>query len=267
MAKSDKHIEETRHKDITQQAYRGTNEAVSGLGYGAIETKAGLIVGSLAGIAVGALASKRVSGAAKLVGDTLTKYANKLDPNAAKKASEHGLKDAGPITKTAVFIPRMVIRFFEWIVDVSQGSAKHMARGIENPLKRMFPKRFDTPEKTKKFMEGIVSGGTLGALGGFLFSSITGAAHGAKVASDGRKQFETAKNEIRTLRKTNQTLEGQYAALRDSHQTVVNEISEIKSGQKDVAEVPSTSINAATIDAGKRREDQTLALAEASQSI
>ena len=260
MAKSDKHIRHDPNADITEQPYRGTNEVVSGLGYGAVETKAGLLAGVPVGAVVGAIAHKGVHKVQNTITSTLDGGINRL-------AGEAG-KTRGALTETLTAIPRWTLRAAKWIVNVSEGTAKHAFESLEkaSPKSREYITKLLGKEGGKRFA-GAATGATLGALAGFVIASVTGAAHGAKVAGDGRKQFNDAKDEIRNLRKTNQHLEGQYNALRDSHQTVVDEISEIKSGQKNIAELPSTSIDAATVDAGKRREDQTLSTLPATQAL
>ena len=230
MAKSEDHIEATRHKDITEQAYRGTNEVVSGLGYGALETKAGLIAGVPLGAIAGGLASEPVVKAQESLD-------NWLSTKITKFKSNKGMKRA------IGFIPEVGLRITNWVVGLSDHTAKKMVES-------------DAGKRVTKFLggqgriKGITAGATLGALAGFIIATVTGTAHGAVVASDGRNQFNDAKDEIRKLRREKAELEGKYEALQDAHKTAISHVHEHSD------EIPDTAVDAATIEIGKRREDR-----------
>jgi hypothetical protein len=193
------------NSDIVDEPYYGTNEAISGLGYGAVETKFGIVGGVVAGAGVGALAGERVTNAEKALSNGLTKGIKALE------GSEGAMK-------FVTWLPRITLRFCNWLVGVAKNSPEHllhsMPKGTQEAITKNLGKRFDA----------ALIGAGLGALVGMVAASITGAAHGANVAYSGRVQHSRAKNEIKKLRNENQELSGKVQALQEAHSASLNEL-------------------------------------------
>ena len=203
----------TSQEDITQQHYKGPTSAVAALGEGALQTKFLMLGGFVAG-GIAALVAPKQS--AKLFG-AIRGYVN------TAIASENGfLKLAGTFGKFTLDIGKETADLVQKIGFVKNGMGRFKKERIEAVIDG-----------------AIITSGAASILGAF-----SGGTAGVASARAGKKQFETAKEEILTLR--------QKVAQQD------NEIEDLKTAQaakNGTLKVSSEEVHNSTLSAEEQSAD------------
>lgn len=198
-----------KQDDITKEPYYGTNEAISGFGYGAVETKFGMLGGAVVGAPVGYIAGTHVEKGEKAIMNGLT--------GAIEKTAE---------TKTAkdIFLTptRWVLKGTKGITNWAFETPKH----ILEALPFGWGAALKGNPKIQPKLAAMVTAAGFGALIGMVVASITGAKHGVDVVQAGRHQHKRAVDEILQLRAENTELTGKVEALEKAHEQSLEKLAE-----------------------------------------
>ena len=175
------HDKQQNDTDIAEQKHIGTHPGIAALGYGAVETKIGLIGGMVPGAILGALIGEPIVNAEAQMQKSLDAGLNKFKG----KGFINGISTAG--LKTARWVVTSSNHVADWLLDV-------MPDGLETKLRG-----------SSRFRAGV-AGTAFGAIIGFLGATILGGKHGWDEASASKKQFRTAQEEIKLLREEKDAL-------------------------------------------------------------
>ena len=175
------HDKQQNDTDIAEQKHIGTPPLVASLGYGAVETKFGLLGGALLGAPIGAF-----------IGDPVVN---------AEHSMKHGLERS---------IANLEGKgFFKGIGRFGLGAAKMLVTASEHStawLLKVMPDSIEHSLRGNKRFEAGVAGAAFGAIIGFVGATILGGKHGWDEASASKKQFRTAQEEIKLLREEKDAL-------------------------------------------------------------
>jgi hypothetical protein len=190
--------EKNQHTDILEQRYKGPNAVVSGLGYSALETKAGMVAGTIIGTASGLIFGEKVSH----IEEALSKN---IDKSIAHFTSYEGKE-------------RLLRKPLEWGLKFTQWSL-HFADRSAHSILEILPEKMQTRLAKSPRYNASVKGAILGTFAGFVTASVFGLFHGAHVATRGRDQFEEARDEIHHLRHKNRVLEQEIDVMEREQAT------------------------------------------------
>jgi hypothetical protein len=167
--------------DIAEQKHIGTHPGIVALGYGAVETKFGLLGGAMLGAPIGAIIGDPIVNAERAM-------QRSLEQSIAKMQGKGFFKGLG----------RMGLGFANWVVSssnhVTEWTLKVMPDSIEHSLRG-----------NKRFEAGV-AGAAFGAILGFLGTTLVGGKHGWDEANASKKQFRAAQEEIKLLREEKDAL-------------------------------------------------------------
>lgn len=156
-------------EDVTKQHYKGPSMAVAGIGEAAMQAKVLTVIGLAAGGLAAFFAPKQ--------SEKLVDYVQKGVSSAAK--SDNALK-----------------KLVGFIGDSTLSLGKHAADVLTSPK---FVKK-QLGQLNAKRVANVIDGSILGAAVGSFLGLFTGGTDGVYTARAGRKQFDTAKEEIVNLR-------------------------------------------------------------------
>lgn len=167
---------------VLQEKYEGTGPIISGLGYGAIESKVGMLLAAPLGI----LASMVMPESITKMHNGIVKYAQRAkDPNES-----------------------VMVRVSAGFTSIWSGLTEWAGKTTTHTVD--FVSELFTKEKVstrvpniKTYGHGIAHMTGLGLIA----SIVLGAMHGVSSSKQGKDQFDRAKDEIRTLRRQNNVLE------------------------------------------------------------
>lgn len=167
-------------QDILEQRYRGASPVVAGAGESLLQGKGLLFGGMVAGLIAGAAFPTPMKKAMDACRKTVSRWS----------ASEnHLLQGFGGFSEWSLNIGKSVVDWFRRI------------NGVETTISN-FTKSENARYRFQTAIDSaIVTSTALSTLG-----FVTGFFTGSKVSNRGKRQFEAAKDEIRTLRETNTQL-------------------------------------------------------------
>jgi len=208
-----KFFAEQPHGDIAEEPYLGTDEAISGFGYGAVETKVGMLGGAALMAPLGYVASSQVETAERKI------------INGLKTAVQHTENKGGAmdVVRTPA---RWAMKALQAITNWSFETPKHALKHLPFGWGKYFEEGAAAASKSKiaAKMPYMVTAAGIGALAGFFISSAAGAVHGANIAHAGRTQHQRGKDEIKRLRGENKELASKYEALKEAHGATLEEL-------------------------------------------
>ncbi|MES2985409.1 MAG: hypothetical protein V4735_09505 [Pseudomonadota bacterium] len=217
---------ETSHSnqpgDIANEPYNGPGRAITSAGYMYVSHALAIVGGFIALGAVGAIASSQTH--------ALKQWAEKL----SRSPTEHN----GFITQG----------FAHTVGFVSRG-AEHLAEKVFGWGKKLLGTRLESRSIGEEKTAAALFAGGFGAVFGYIGSTFWGIAKGHKEGDKGKRQFERAKTEIRTLRAINTDLEKINDTLRSKYveaATSLNDLRTTKQAQDGTLQVASDTPPAIT---------------------
>lgn len=174
-----KKTKQTADTDITEQRYRGPSPFVAGAGESVLHGKFLLISGVLVGALAGAIFPAKTAEFTTKGREYLAKW---------KGSENHFVHGAGSL--------------FDWLLGAGQGLVNWLRgfKSVEGGIAKL--EKNDPYKRVATALDGAVVTSAVLSLVGFF----TGIFTGARTSNRGKKQFETAKEEIITLRDTNEKL-------------------------------------------------------------
>lgn len=173
-----------KKRDLLTEDYKGTGAIISSLGYSVVESKIAMVPGAMLGGIASAFSPQIVES---------------LDANIATIAKKAAMPDAS-FMRQAVSWPAILWRdLTTWAGNASIHVVDFFYRPFNNKVSILSKVPAD---KLKLYTKGIANGAGIG----IVLATGLGVWHGVSSSNKGEKQFDHAKNEIKTLRNEKEAL-------------------------------------------------------------